>query len=509
MKMNRLWVALFVLSAAYNFPIIRVYLNGYDEGLILAGADRILKGHLPYVDFWSLYPPGQFYVLAFLFKLFGTSMLVERIYDLIVKSLLTVFGFLIARKLGFSNKIALISWGMLLLWMGYWGVVAYPVYTAILFIFISIYFFLCYMEDNRVHWLIYSGLFMTLGAMFRHDLAGMAVVVVLITLFLKGLMSTEKRLACPICYYIFGVLLAGLPIFMYLINTIGMQPLFNQLIWLPANIIPKYRWLPYPSVISLDTIQFFIFPLILLIGFFTSLLLIINHKTHSKISYGMFLLSLVGILSINQARVRCDNIHLIPVALFSITIIPCLFSFVLSNLTSKKKWVTLFIFVIAIGSVFIKPVRSKSYLFNSDYVVTPNISAIDRAGYSKMEEDLRNLVSYIQNNTTKNEAIYVGVKNHDQFIVNDVIIYFLAARNYATKYHELHPGITNTSTIQKEIIDELKNSSVRMIILSPRYWYEPNDTMIDSKINLLDDYISTNYEIIKKYGIYEVWRIRG
>jgi hypothetical protein len=483
-------------------------LNVYDEGLILAGADRILKGHLPYVHFWSIYPPGQFYALALLFKLFGSSVLVERIYDIIVKSLLSIFSFLITRKLGFSNKIAIISWGMSLIWTGSGGFAAYPVYAAILFIFISVYFFLYHIEKNQVQLLIFSGSFMALGAMFRHDLAGMATFAILITLFLRKITDTEIGYR-PIFYYIFAVLLAVLPVSIYLINAIGIQPMINQLIITPADIMPKYRWLPYPSSISLNTIQFFIFPLILLIGFFASLMLIIKHKMHSKFSYGMFLLSLMGIFFINQVRVRSDNIHLLPVALVSIAIMPSLFSFMLSSslnkLTPRGRWILAFELVIVLSTIFLGPLGSKVKSFNSDYFVVPNRPAIAAAGYSSMAKDLQDLVLYIQKNTTVNEAIYIGVKNHDQFIINDVIIYVLAGRQYATKYHELHPGVTTTSSIQKEIIEELRNSSVRMIVLAPRYWYEPNYTKIDSKIDLLDNYISANYEIIKRYGAYEVW----
>lgn len=500
-------IIIFVLSAAYNFPIIKDTINVHDEGLILAGADRILKGHLPYLDFWSIYPPGQFYTIAFLFKLFGSSVLVERIYDIMVKSLISTFSFLITRKLGFSNRVALISWGMSLIWINFSGFAAYPVYAAILFIYIGVYFFLHHTENNRVHWLIYSGIFMTLGTIFRHDLGGMAAVVILITLFLRKLMDT-KTPWYQIYYYIFAVLLAGLPISIYLIHTVGIKLILNHLILTPADITPKYRWLPYPSSISLDTTQFFVFPCILLIGFVTSLALIIKHKTHSKLSYGMFLLSSMGIFFINQVRVRSDNIHLLPVALVSITIIPCLFSLMLpslNKLTPKARWVVVFLFLVVISTPFIKPFESKIKSFNSDYFMLPNRSAIDRAGYSKVAMDLQDLLLYIQNNTTENEAIYVGVKNHDQFIYNDPIIYYLADRKYATKYHELHAGITNTSSIQIEIIDELEKSFVRMVILALRYFYEPNQTKIDSNIDLLDDYISTNYEIIKRFGKYEVW----
>ena len=50
-----------------------------DEGLMLQAAGRIADGQVPYRDFWWFYPPGQPYVLAFLWKLFGPSLLTWRI----------------------------------------------------------------------------------------------------------------------------------------------------------------------------------------------------------------------------------------------------------------------------------------------------------------------------------------------------------------------------------------------------------------------------------------------
>src|SRR6185312_9484979 len=42
-----------------------------DEGIVLQGAERILRGEVPYRDFFSFYTPGSFYLVAGLFKIFG------------------------------------------------------------------------------------------------------------------------------------------------------------------------------------------------------------------------------------------------------------------------------------------------------------------------------------------------------------------------------------------------------------------------------------------------------
>src|SRR3982751_6312534 len=72
------WTALmlFVLTCLFLSVFVNyTNLNG-DEGIILQGAQRVADGQVLYRDFFSFYTPGSYYLVALLFKLFGSSMLV-------------------------------------------------------------------------------------------------------------------------------------------------------------------------------------------------------------------------------------------------------------------------------------------------------------------------------------------------------------------------------------------------------------------------------------------------
>ena len=492
-----------MVSVTYLFPIINRPINPFDESLILVGAERILKGHIIYKDFWTLYPPGQFYTVALLFKMFGTSVLSARIYDIAIKSLIPVVIFSIIR-LRFSSKLALVGWAMSLVWIGFIPSYVYPVFTSMLFIYVGAYFLLRYIEGNQVYWLIFSAISIVFSILFRHVLGGMAAVGIFLILALRKMMNTYTPWT-PILYYVVTIIFTGLPLLIYFILSCGIQPMINDLILYPANIYPKVRWLPYPT--SLYILPFFVFPYVLLISFITSLTLLVKHKTCDKVTCGLLLFSVFGFFFLNFVRVRSDIYHLLPVSLTSIILIPILFS-VLSRgqpLNTRRTMIIFAVFVAVFGFVFFDPVYMKMRSFSIDYLVIPSKSKISRAGYSELSSDLQNIVAYIQNNTSETESLYVGVKNHDQFIINDIVVYFIAGRNYASKYHELIPGLTNTLRKQKEIVKELKDTSVKVIIMTQRYWYEPNDTRFDPGFDVLDDYISTNYELKEKFGIYEVW----
>jgi hypothetical protein len=76
-------------------------LNGidpFDEGITLQAARRITEGQLPYRDFLWAYGPAQPYLLAGLFKLFGTSLLQWRIVRVLVDSAIALVSYIIVRR---------------------------------------------------------------------------------------------------------------------------------------------------------------------------------------------------------------------------------------------------------------------------------------------------------------------------------------------------------------------------------------------------------------------------
>src|ERR1700736_6684816 len=83
-------------------------LNPYDEGVILAGAMRVSEGAIPHRDFYANYGPGQFYVLAALFKLFHQGVLVERLWGALIKAALVLSVLVVGRRL-VSTQAASIS----------------------------------------------------------------------------------------------------------------------------------------------------------------------------------------------------------------------------------------------------------------------------------------------------------------------------------------------------------------------------------------------------------------
>ena len=54
-----------------------------DEGVILAGAWDLINGKKPYTDFFAIIPPASFYVIYWLWTLFGVSYFAAKLLAII------------------------------------------------------------------------------------------------------------------------------------------------------------------------------------------------------------------------------------------------------------------------------------------------------------------------------------------------------------------------------------------------------------------------------------------
>ena len=105
------WIALVFVGIVAQLVWMDATVGTYDEGLVLVGADRVLRGDIPYRDFWTLYGPGSFYLLAGLFRLFGELVLVERGLDIAAKTAIATL--IVALVLQFGRRAVALAAGVL------------------------------------------------------------------------------------------------------------------------------------------------------------------------------------------------------------------------------------------------------------------------------------------------------------------------------------------------------------------------------------------------------------
>jgi hypothetical protein len=93
---------------------------------------------------------------------------------------------------------------------------------------------------------------------------------------------------------------------------------------------------------------------------------------------------------------------------------------------------------------------------------------------------------------------------------NDVLFYFLAQRQPATKYYEFDPGVTTTAPIQAAIVDAIRRERVPYVVRLGRFDHvrEPNRSALSSGQTGLDRFLDANYAPVARFGDYEIAKRR-
>src|SRR5436309_9159036 len=95
---RRIAFILFLVSCLYLKAFYSYTTLHSDEGIVLEGAQRILRGQVLYRDFFSFYTPGSYYWTALLFKIFGNSILVPRAALVVYGGVFSALTYLLARR---------------------------------------------------------------------------------------------------------------------------------------------------------------------------------------------------------------------------------------------------------------------------------------------------------------------------------------------------------------------------------------------------------------------------
>src|SRR5258706_8925003 len=102
-------IALTIVALAFGLPLrglLRAPGPPMEEGFMLVFPERVLHGSIPNTDFLHLYGPGSLWALAGAFKVFGVSLLTERLFGL-AQQMAIVFGiYALARRWGRTIAVA-------------------------------------------------------------------------------------------------------------------------------------------------------------------------------------------------------------------------------------------------------------------------------------------------------------------------------------------------------------------------------------------------------------------
>jgi hypothetical protein len=511
----------------------------YDEGLVLTAAMRVAAGQIPHRDFYANYGPGQFYVLAGLFKLFGQSLLIERLFDLLIKSLLVTLMYAVAASYC-RRWIAACASILSILWLiGLHDLVGTPVIPVSLLNLIALALILPLFSRNLSAWrMLAAGAVAGLGVLFRYDtgiaLFGIQVCVIAIAIYLRSASHRLSNTVSALWPLLLGFATVTLPPALYFLSVAPLGSFIHDLIVYPAKYYRRNRNLPFPGIYfkGLENLEVYL-PIVLAV---LSLYLALGGRSASvgksalrsrdvseNLSWRGFLITF-GLLT---AVMYLKGFVRVGLSQMYLSIIPSLLllAVLLQNILGLR--VPGRISVICLASLSVvagtwAAVHQTISLYRYQVSVPSSarlgIPAIQdwcktknplTKGFCFLPDEARiQTIEFIDSHTRPNQELYVGTTKHDRIFANDNIIYFGAQRLPATHWSHFDPGLQNSYEIQAQMVDELNSNAPPYIVLDSEFdgIREPNDSSRSTGVTLLDEYIHDEYQHIGDFGDMAIWQ---
>lgn len=477
------FILLWLSFPKFSFPV-----SPQDEGILLVYPELILKGFMPNRDFAVMYPPGNFWLLAFAYSVFGPSVLVERSVGLlyILAIVLGVFFLSTRFRLSIAVCSAVASCIVLKIFptfgaFSWFGGVALALWSLVIASRVS----LINKKGNMEALSLASGMLSGAAVLFRIDLV---FVTVLSSITVLGLSRRRNVYA-----YILGFAVALTPLIVHTFRaSIGI--VFDNLVLDILRIGPG-RNLP----LNIKQLGVLIVCLSSILTFVMGLALFIK----SRDSNGRFLFG-IGIFAIGllpQAIQRADTWHLtyvgcIAVPLFIIVIselfgsifdyfknsATCINYF--AELRNRKTNLIPLTLALVLGTVLTfwgvnKIVRPLWWRLSENIASTGGrgtyVVSNGRVVLVKSDRvaDTQSLIDEVNELATPGDVLFVGPGDLSRTNYADSFLYFLFPELKPASYFlEMNPGSANRSG--SRLATDIEKADI--VILNKRYdsWDEKN-----------------------------------
>jgi hypothetical protein len=327
-KISRLLpgLAVFAVSLAYFLSYMN-YGFAYDEGYLLDSVERILDGQVIYRDFHHTYAPGGFYLVAALFKIFGKTILLERLVFALLGALRCLLAFEIVRTVT-RSRLAYLAPVLAVIAPGPWHKVFFPAFGLL-----ALYAVLL-ATARGPRWYLVAGAATGLAALFRQDVAGFAAVAAVVGLAIEG---WRLRTGLAPALRRLGLLVAGAavvvaPVVIYFAAERALAPMIHK-IAVDGMLDNMTNRIPFPGLgvragldgqylsLVLPAKAIFWLPLA---AYVLSAAILIRALARRRWTGGHTLLAMIlvaSVLAFNQSTFRSDLGHVLQTAQYAFLLV--------------------------------------------------------------------------------------------------------------------------------------------------------------------------------------------
>jgi hypothetical protein len=237
------WLTLVAtITACLCAPFLRtIYSLGLDEGVLIHGAERMLRGDTLYADFFEFHPPGGFLLTATWFRIAGISFLSARLLAVLTITGIACFTYLACRHSSQNGPLsAFLTIGWVVMSQGPWTQVNHH-YFSTLFSMITAWAALNNVADfePRLRWPRIAGTSAGAAAMVTPTFGVLALLAAMIA-FVR---PTRRRV--ELIGYVLGAALVPLGLLIYVIWSHAFMAAFNDVILFPALRYVSIQIVPF------------------------------------------------------------------------------------------------------------------------------------------------------------------------------------------------------------------------------------------------------------------------
>jgi hypothetical protein len=486
-----------------------------DEGLMLAAASRIADGQVPYSDFWWFYPPGQPYLLAGLWELFGPSLLVWRILRVLCDAAVAVLAYMLAVRGGASPRLALASWLAAALAMAY-PTGPHPFPLTLVLVLAALLLF-----ERKP---LVAGVLAGVAAAWRIEFAAYLVLGVVAAYAVRGQGFVRQAGG-----FLGAAAAAALLLYTPVVAAAGLGDSSDLLVRYPIEDFGEYQSLPFPfdydgplntSSIggflsdSAENLLEFYLPLALVVGLAGSLLALglrFRRERWALVASSVFAIGMAHYLV-----TRPDVFHTAPLAVM----VAVLAAWAITDWREQRppadekrsplRVAALGGAVLSAGALayaIVEGLDRRWLELRTDYAEL-RLPAADGVRVRTSERlNLERAVRQVRERVPEGRPIYVATRRSDLVSSGNPLFYVLAGRPNPTRYDIQAPGVVTSAPVQREIVRDLERTNTPLVVrwLDPiTAVREPNRGGEPTGVTTLDDYLRRAYRSEARYGDYVI-----
>lgn len=239
--------AVLVIATWYWLRYFNRSTNLLDEGSTAAQALRVLNGDLIYRDFFTVVTPGSYYTVAWLFQIFGESLMVLRWTVLVTGLFVAATAMFVTRHIT-SSPLAGAAALMTTVWGWFLGT---PNYYSLEAALLSLAALACYAHGSPARrWTIATGIATGLTAMVKQNVGVYVFAGLLLAIWIGRIFDTTNTWRTQLrasAQFIAGVAIPVVPTLVWLLASGAGPYLYESWVYYPLVRYPERFALPFPD----------------------------------------------------------------------------------------------------------------------------------------------------------------------------------------------------------------------------------------------------------------------